>query len=316
MFMQVEIYNPQVGKTYTVKVNPKQIVTPHPSTGGQPYALVVTGSFEKDANLYPSAAPQVTTSSSQIVLGERNRFTVQGQNFAASGNTAKLTCGTTEIPDVVVTSSAQTLITIEIRSSSWTCPGGSVDGVITAGGGFSSAPVQIAVAVAASAITGGGTVVIGADGFAQVVPASASARDDTCLGFIDEESCSKIEFCLWDSTTRICNAQPLISPVVLILIILVIIFIIGGLYVFFIGCCGVGGRKAAGGGQKYQQKEKPVVAMTATPGLPPPPPNKPKTQQRPLQPGWVEAIDHASGDVYYFNQSTGATTWERHLIEA
>jgi hypothetical protein len=318
VFFQVEIYNVQVGKTYSVKINPRQIVTPHPSTGGQPYALVVTGSFEKDANLFPKAAPTVSTSSSQIVLGAKNRFTVQGQNFAAAGNTAKLTCGgSTQIPSVKISSSTQTLVTIEIGSSSWTCPGGSITGVITAGGGFSSAPTQVAVAVGANAITGGGTVIIGADGFAQVVPASASARDSVCGTFIDVESCSKIEFCLWDASSQKCYSEPTVSAGVVVLIVLIVLALIAACYVYFVGCFGVGGR--GGGAGNYQSKEQPpVVAMTVSgaAGVPPPPKQKPAQVQRPLQAGWVSVVDKASGDTYFFNQSTGATTWERHLIEA
>ena len=316
---QVEIYNAEVGKTYNVKINPRQIVTPHPSTGGQPYALVVTGSFEKDANLFPTAAPVVSTSSSQIVLGEKNRFTVQGQNFAATGNTAELTCsGTNPIPAVSITASTQTLVTIEIGSSSWTCPGGSVMGVITAGGGFSSAPTQIAVAVGSDAITGGGTVVIGADGFAQVVPGSSSARENVCGTFIDEVSCSKIEFCLWDVGSQTCYSEPLVSAGVVVVIVLVVIALITACYVYFVGCFGFGG---GGGGHASEQgkEQPPVVAMTfagAGAGAPPPPSNKPSQAQRPLQAGWVGVVDKASGDTYYYNKSTGATTWERHLIEA
>ena len=75
---QVEIYDAQIGQTFSVQINPRQIVTPHPSTGGQPYALVSPEPSRKTPTCTP-ASPTVSTSSSRSC--RLRTLTVQGQNL-------------------------------------------------------------------------------------------------------------------------------------------------------------------------------------------------------------------------------------------
>ena len=42
---------------------------------------------------------------------------------------------------------------------------------------------------------------------------------------------------------------------------------------------------------------------------PPPPPLRPRKQ--PLPPGWTEYLDFSSSELYYHNDATGETTWDR-----
>lgn len=67
----------------------------------------------------------------------------------------------------------------------------------------------------------------------------------------------------------------------------------------------LGYKKFAGGGKRSPPQ------LTATQMAPPPPPNSPPppTVGPGLPPGWIAAVDLASGHTYYVNQATGASTW-------
>ena len=39
-------------------------------------------------------------------------------------------------------------------------------------------------------------------------------------------------------------------------------------------------------------------------------------EEAPLPKGWAETVDEASGDVYYYNETTGVTSWKRPGGEA
>ena len=91
-FEQVIVYQP-TDQWYEVKVVAAQIVTPHPETQGQPFALVVTGKFTKSSELYPGATPILQANSGQkVIIGKKNRWVMLGQKFANTGNEVTLTC--------------------------------------------------------------------------------------------------------------------------------------------------------------------------------------------------------------------------------
>ena len=47
----------------------------------------------------------------------------------------------------------------------------------------------------------------------------------------------------------------------------------------------------------------------AAAGQPPPPPGPPPPDSGGLPPGWTEQVDPGSGQKYYYNSATGATSW-------
>ena len=52
------------------------------------------------------------------------------------------------------------------------------------------------------------------------------------------------------------------------------------------------------------------MAIPRPPALPPPPPAFEEPAAG-LPPGWEELVDDGSGELYWHNQNTGETTWER-----
>jgi len=139
-FEQVIVYQP-TDQWYEVKVVASQIITPHPTTQGQPFALVVTGKFTKTAELYPGATPIVQPNPGQkVILGKKNRWVMLGQQFGATGNVVTLTCQGAAIQGVAVTTATATSLTVETTVEGWTCPGGVILGTVNANG-FESAPV-------------------------------------------------------------------------------------------------------------------------------------------------------------------------------
>jgi len=159
-----------------------------------------------------------------------------------------------------------------------------------------------------------GNLIVGADGVVQVAPTSQVEREASCQGFSNTANvattCTQIEFCEYDETTGTCSAKPAVSVVVIVIIVVVVLLLIGGLYYWFFVRDAGGGGGGGGGGKTVQMGNKPAV------GIPGPPPKKPKkTGPKPLKPGWKAVVDKDSGDTYFYNADSGATTWERHLIE-
>ena len=66
----------------------------------------------------------------------------------------------------------------------------------------------------------------------------------------------------------------------------------------------LGYRKFAGGSGKRSPPQLTGTQMAPPPKAPPPPTTGPG-----LPPGWIAAVDPASGHTYYVNQTTGASTW-------
>ena len=53
-----------------------------------------------------------------------------------------------------------------------------------------------------------------------------------------------------------------------------------------------------------------ALTIPRPPALPPPPPAFEEPAAG-LPPGWEELVDDDSGELYWHNQNTGETTWER-----
>jgi hypothetical protein len=311
-FEQVEVYAP-TEQVYEVKIVGVQVAQAHPTTQGQPFSLVVTGKFAKTAELYPNAAPIVIPATNQkVIIGRANRWVLQGQRFGATtqDNTVRITCQGAEVPGAIVSSGSPTSVTVELTQQGWQCPGRTMMGVLVTSSGFESAPVQVGNALT-EAEAGG--VIVGADGVVQVAPATQEEREQTCQSFTNVNNvainCQAIEFCEYDEKTGQCGAKP--DPTVWIVLILILIMLL-------IGCGYITykRRESESGVWSVKAKTNLPVARPVV-GIPGPPPNKPKGKGnlRPLKAGWNERKDPGSGDTYYYNESSGATTWERNLIE-
>ena len=162
-----------------------------------------------------------------------------------------------------------------------------------------------------------GNLIVGADGVVQVIPDSIEEREQLCSGFSNtinsNQDCTAIEFCSFDEKTGLCGATPDVQVGIIILIIVIVLFVLLFLYWFVVIKNGRGNSGNTGwAAQKSTQSKSAPVAVAHIPG---PPPNKPGASKKPLQSGWKPRVDPSSGDTYYYNESTGATTWERSLIE-
>jgi hypothetical protein len=119
--------------TYVVKVSGTRV-----AQGPQPYALVVTGIFDKTSDLYPGKAPTVTVSSG-VVTTTTTSLTIAGSRFSpnTAGNAVTLSCGTAT---VVTASIAQLTLSVNLAG----CVAGPLTATVTANG-FKSASAQVAV---------------------------------------------------------------------------------------------------------------------------------------------------------------------------
>ena len=159
-----------------------------------------------------------------------------------------------------------------------------------------------------------GNLIVGADGVVQVIPDSIEEREQLCSGFSNtinsNQDCTAIEFCSFDEKTGLCGATPDVQVGIIILIIVIVLFVLLFLYWFVVIKNGRGNSGNTGwAAQKSTQSKSAPVAVAHIP------PNKPGASKKPLQSGWKPRVDPSSGDTYYYNESTGATTWERSLIE-
>ena len=261
---------------------------------------VVTGKFQKTAELYPSVTPIMQSNSGQkVIVGRKNLFIIQGQKFGptAGDNTVSLDCAGTPIDGVIVTSATTTSLSVEISSENWSCKGGAINGIVTTASGFASAPVQVGTALDGAE---SGNFVVDANGVVQVAPSTLEEKKALCGGFSNivdaaeaEKGCSAIEFCKYDVATGTCGATGLDAGIVLLIIFIVLAVVV--LVVFL-----VLKQRNGGGGGGGGQSNLPTAATVAVPG---PPPNKP-SKQRPLQPFWKEQVDPGSGESYYYNTDT------------
>merc|ERR1711916_199201 len=116
-----------MGVKYTVVVEGKQVVTPHPNTGGQPYALVITGNFKGKSEYYQGRAPTVESASGiRIVAGAKSRIPIAGKNFASKNGDNKpvFSCsGSGSVPVGRVAGGSSTGLVIETNSG-WGCTSG------------------------------------------------------------------------------------------------------------------------------------------------------------------------------------------------
>ena len=148
-FEQVEVYEPGE-QTYLVKVIGKKVTEAHPDSGGQPYALVVSGNFDKSASLYPrgTESPVISANPDQVVIiGEKNRWVLKGKHLQGDSaeTKVKLTCADEDIPGVKIKGTGTaTTVTVEITETGWSCPsGGVVYGILTTASGWSSDKTQV-----------------------------------------------------------------------------------------------------------------------------------------------------------------------------
>ena len=322
----VTITNPKPGVKYTIVVEGKQVVTPHPNTGGQPYALVVTGNFKAQSEYYQGRAPAIESASGiRIVAGAKSRIPIAGKNFASrsSDNSAAFSCdGSGSVPVGRVAGGSSTGLVIETNSG-WTCATGLKLSIESGRVASSDIPVEVQ--------QGGGLV--GADGFTIVAPSNAEDQSQICGALVTQTNCEQLSFCTFDATTGFCTSQPAISLGVVVIIIIIVIAV--GIVVYWqmhrsvlkraassryvprgqpswlnAGAPGeaqanVGGGKSAsgvvavgsGGGGGSSGAE--LVAKT----------------EKPLKEGWKAIVDDDTGKTYYFEESTGSVTWERHLVE-
>ena len=272
-FEQVEVYEP-TEQIYLVRVVGTQIIQSHSKTLGQPFSLVVTGNFNKNLNLYPFHAPILTSTTSQIiVIGEKNRWVVQGIRLdgrivVPEGRSSMvLKCEETLVENVVVTSGSDTTLTIEIQKNGWICPGGVVKGIWTTSNGFISEQVQVGVALTKAEAEASGNTVVGADGIVQVAPDTQVERQNICQGFSNvtekvsaetetesgseersstkgstfnssliENNCLAIEFCQFDKETTECSAKldGLGGGWIFLIIVLVLGVIGGSIYLVYL----------------------------------------------------------------------------------